>query len=280
MYTKENPYRIFSSGGGVQSVAVAVLQVTGAIKPYDAHIFANVGERAENPETLAYVRDHLKPYLEAHSVIFVEVRKRDRRGQAIDLYDAVARSDRRSVIIPAYLGQGGSTNRNCTTDWKIKQVDQNVRRAGHAAAVVGLGISLDEWQRARGTQWHNETLSKNGKATAIGYWKRREYPLIDLTLSRDACIKLIVAAGLPIPPKSSCFFCPFKRKNEWIRLRAEQPELFRRAVALEDAINAKGIHFDKRYYLSQFKRPLMEIPDQASMFGADDLSCDSGYCHT
>lgn len=55
---------------------------------------------------------------------------------------------------------------------------------------------------------------------------------------REKCIRQIEAAGLPQPGKSSCFFCPSMRAEEIIDLRERYPDLFRRALALED--NAKA----------------------------------------
>ena len=46
------------------------------------------------------------------------------------------------------------------------------------------------------------------------------------------------AAGLPQPGKSSCFFCPSMRAEEIIDLREHYPDLFRRALALEDNARA------------------------------------------
>ena len=40
------------------------------------------------------------------------------------------------------------------------------------------------------------------------------YPLREWGWSRDRCIARIEAAGLPVPPKSSCFFCGAIRPDE------------------------------------------------------------------
>ena len=52
--------------------------------------------------------------------------------------------------------------------------------------------------------------------------------------TRDDCIRQIEAAGLPQPGKSSCFFCPSMKPDEITALREQHPDLFRRALALED----------------------------------------------
>ena len=64
------------------------------------------------------------------------------------------------------------------------------------------------------------------------------YPLMEWGWDREACIRAIKAAGLPQPGKSSCFFCPSMRAEEIIDLREHYPDLFRRALALEDNARA------------------------------------------
>lgn len=64
------------------------------------------------------------------------------------------------------------------------------------------------------------------------------YPLMEWGWDREACIRAIEAAGLSQPGKSSCFFCPSMRAEEIIDLREHYPDLFRRALALEDNARA------------------------------------------
>ena len=64
------------------------------------------------------------------------------------------------------------------------------------------------------------------------------YPLMEWGWDRAACIRAIEAADLPQPGKSSCFFCPSMRAEEIIDLREHYPDLFRRALALEDNARA------------------------------------------
>ena len=61
------------------------------------------------------------------------------------------------------------------------------------------------------------------------------YPLIEKWgWSRDKCMWEIKAAGLPLPGKSSCFFCPSMTQQEILYLKKYYPDLFQRAVALEE----------------------------------------------
>lgn len=68
------------------------------------------------------------------------------------------------------------------------------------------------------------------------------YPLREWGMDRDACGRTIVNAGLPLPPKSACFFCPAMRAEEIQLLAQEEPVLL--ALALEmERIYRKGKHF-------------------------------------
>lgn len=271
----EKRMRVFSFGGGVQSHAVMVLQAQGKLeRPYDAFIFANVGADSENPATLDYIERYTKPFAEEHNITFLVIQRQGRtiREQAM-------RDDLRSVVIPAYKGQGGNTNRNCTTDWKIKQIDKAIKALGATHCEVGLGISQDESHRARGEEWHDRYTSKSGKTVIkLGFWRKREYPLLQMKINRSGSHQIIASAGLPNVPKSSCYFCPFRRPSEWIELKQNDPELFQRAIELEQALNNKGIAGDP-YHLHVYKKPLEQAVSDQLMF--DDLmNCDTGYCHT
>jgi len=267
--------RVFSFGGGVQSHAVMVLQAQGKLaRPYDAFVFANVGADSENPATLDYLERYTKPFAEAHNITFLEVKKKGRTIREEAMRDGI-----RSVVIPAYKGQGGNTLRKCTTDWKIKQIDKAVKALGFTHCEIGLGISTDEWHRARAQDWHDRHTSKSGKTvTKLGFWRKLEYPLLEMKISRAVSHQIIASAGLPTVPKSSCYFCPFRRPSEWIELKQTEPELFQRAIELEQALNNKGIPGEP-YHLHVFKKPLEQAVSDQLMF--DDLmSCETGYCHT
>lgn len=47
------------------------------------------------------------------------------------------------------------------------------------------------------------------------------------------CREIIKAAGLPVPPKSACFFCPAMRQIEILRLATVDPELYLLAMEME-----------------------------------------------
>lgn len=217
---------------------------------------------------------------------------------------------RMSVPIPARMSNGAPTSRSCTVDFKVLTIAKELKRRGArapkpcqkhacvdepcgpalareraacsecdpgAVAVVGIGISLDEISRAN---------SRNSIAH-----ERIVYPLIGigddtgLKLRRDDCSRIIRDAGLPVPPKSSCYFCPFHRPEAWQDLARERPDLFEKSAQLEDTLNATRAHAGKDpMYLTRFGVPLREAidTDQPLLPLLDDAdgSCDSGWCFT
>lgn len=68
------------------------------------------------------------------------------------------------------------------------------------------------------------------------------YPLREYKFDRKTCGQVIVDAGLPLPPKSACFFCPAMHKIEIVRLAATDPDMYLLAVAMEE-IYRGGKHF-------------------------------------
>lgn len=266
--------RVFSFGGGVQSTAALVLAARGEID-FKTFLFANVGDDAENPATLDYFFEHAGPYAERHGIAIHELRRQRRNGQTVDLYRELLRDDISATRIPVRLTPSGTPgHRDCTVAFKIRVVDRWLREHGASRtniATVGLGISLDEFQRAR--------TAEDSRSP----YRLREYPLIALRLDRAQCVAIIQRAGLPVPPKSSCWFCPFKRMSTWQEMRHTEPELFDKAVSLEVTINRRRERqgrepvylTDKLVPLDQATSPHRQLP----MFTdeADD-ACESGYC--
>lgn len=262
----------FAYGGGVQSTAALVLAAQGQIPPR-LFLFANVGADSENPATLAYVADVAAPYAAAHGIELVEV-QRLYQGQPETLMQRLYR-DNKSIGIPVRMANGAPGRRSCTGDFKIKPIAQYLKRRGATAAdpaFLSLGISMDEWQRMR---------------TASGFaWTRLLYPLVDLRLTRGDCAALIVRAGLPIPEKSSCFFCPYQRLAQRRARKDETPDLFAKAVKLERVLNTRRTELGKdAVYFVRSLQPLERAvsgdakQDRMDFDDADpDENCTGNVC--
>jgi hypothetical protein len=159
-------------------------------------------------------------------------------------------------------------SRSCTADFKIRVIGKELQRRGatvEAPALVALGISVDEIQRAR-----------SGVDPAAPA-QVRTYPLLDLGMHRRDCATLI-AGALPVPPKSSCWFCPFHGKEAWRSLKTNRPDLFDQACDLEAAMSA-DTKDGRPVFLTRHGVPLADtLDDQLSFDGMD--GCDSGWCMT
>ena len=255
--------RVFSFGGGVQSTAVLVLAAQGNVR-YDHWVFSNVGEDSENPDTLTYIRDVARPFAERYGITIEEVRRPE------TLLSWTLRREK-SIALPMYLTGGGPGNRECTRHFKIRLIATWLRQRGASRdnpAVLGLGISTDEFQRARSDSgFPSQTL---------------EYPLLDRRISRADCLRLIADAGLPQPPKSACWFCPFHRVSDWRRMKHDNQDLFEQAVTLEKTLGDRRETMGRdRVYLTDRGRSLdlVVAGDQPTLDDALE-TCESGYCFT
>jgi hypothetical protein len=263
--------RIFSYGGGVQSTAALVLAAQGEID-FPVFLFANTGDDSELPDTLRYVREVAMPYAAAHGIELQEVRRTRRdKTPAPTLYQAVVEHPT-EIAIPIFYEDGSHGRRACTKHWKTVPIAKWTKAHGatpETPATLGLGISIDEWHRAN--------------MTSRFAWQTVSYPLLDLRMNRADCAALIERAGLPVPRKSSCWFCPFRRRGDWTKMKQENPSLYMNAVVLEQDIIAKRSRRGlSRAFLSYQGRELDTLIGDQTMLPLDDddndEACESGYC--
>lgn len=254
-----------SFGGGRQTVAMLVLAAQERI-PHRRFLFANVGDEAENPDTLDYYHEHALPYAEAHGLELRELRWVDRTGRTRDLYvDLIGQEN--SLTIPL-RDDGGFGNRKCTSRYKIEVVAREMKRLGatvDSPAEVAIGISVDEIERAHpGVSRHQP-------------WTTKTYPLLALGLRVSDCLRLVADAGLPPVPRSACSFCPFQGPEEWQRQRRDRPVLFERNVALDALLRARHERLRRGPAgLASPTVPLDRAVSDQMTFG----DCDSGWCMT
>ncbi|MFJ2180392.1 phosphoadenosine phosphosulfate reductase [Streptomyces anulatus] len=270
----KTPIRSVSYGGGVQSTALLVLAAQGRID-FRTFLMANVGDDSEHPGTLRYLEEYARPFAAEHGIeLAVLDRVMVRSGETRTLYGQLTKEGSRSLAIPVRMSNGAPGTRSCTADFKIKVIGRELKRRGatkQGPATIGIGISLDEIHRAnnRRCEPHEEIV----------------YPLLELGLRRIDCARIIREAGLPVPPKSSCWFCPFHRPETWHDMRRNEPALFEKSCQLEELLNKRRDTLGKDHvYLTRFGRPLRQaIPDGVDVlpgFEDSDGLCDSGWCMT
>ena len=165
--------------------------------------------------------------------------------------------------IPAYTleenGDKGILWRQCTSRYKIEPIYKALKQYKTDGVTMWMGISTDEAQRMKDSQ-------KN--------WVVNRYPLIELRMTRSDCFEWMKKNGYPVPPRSSCVFCPYHSDKEWIRLRDEEPEEFQRAVEFERNLQQAASEVPRirsQYFLHNSRRNLDEVifrdDYQPSLFG-------------
>lgn len=257
--TETTRTRIWSSGGGVQSTALAALICAGRLPRPDLAMI--VDTTRERTTTWDYLDAVTRPALRAVGVDLVRVSAADYADTG--LFEAED-SEAPRLLIPAYTAgtseRGGKLLNHCSTRWKRRVAQRWARAHGVHQAAVWYGISTDELRRVR--------LSRE-------QWWEHTYPLVDLRMSRADCYAVVQRMGWPAPPKSSCWMCPHMRPEEWQAMRFGYQEDWRAAVDLEHYIQGVLPHV----YLTPAMQSLESQNFEAGSLPLDLGGCDSGMCH-
>lgn len=148
----------------------------------------------------------------------------------------------------------GIQRRQCTYDYKVVPIIRRVRelcglkKGAVAKGVLNvramLGISFDEAIRMK--------PSKEP-------WITNTFPLVDARLTREDCKKIIADLGIPVPPRSACYFCPHHRDPYWKWMMADHPEEFRKAVEFDAKIRRSQPKLIGEAYLHESLKPLGKV---------------------
>ena len=216
---------IVSYGGGANSTALLVGLHQHRI-PVDLILFADTG--GEHPHTYAYL-DIMDRWLKDHGMPEItRVYKTTRDGRRLTLEDECLKSGTLPSI--AYGFKRCSLKHKIGPQEKFCNNYPPCRKAWASGKKVVKFIGYDAGEHYRS----DKVLLRDLADPKYSKW----YPLMEWGWDREVCIRAIEAAGLPQPGKSSCFFCPSMRAEEIIDLREHYPDLFRRALALEDNARA------------------------------------------
>ena len=218
---REGSY-ILSFGGGINTVALMVILLNEKA-PLDGVVFADTG--GETPATydaVAVARSYLADYGIPFEVVEARPRSTDLYGTAL-----------RRRVIPSVKW------RWCTRDFKVNPIHRYyLELGGHINQYIG--IAFDEIHRMKDSL--DERISNL-------------YPLVEKRMTRQHCLDAIVDAGLPVPEKSGCYFCPFNSTDRWQHLLSQYPDLFDKAIGLEE----QSKHFPKQRLTDQMFRDRSQI---------------------
>lgn len=248
--------QVWSSGGGVQSSAIAALIVSGKIDPPDIAMIADTEREAS--QVWNYLDDVIKPALADVGVEIVRIPKSD--YATVDLYGTKGHD----LLIPVHFdetgnGETGKLPTFCSNEWKQRVIRRYANeRFPKSEFDIWLGFSTDEMRRCK---------------TPIGKWQHR-FPLIEQRMNRDECIALVENMGWGTPPRSSCWMCPNRSPREWLDLKQNYPGDWDSAVKFEKQIQEK----DPDFFLHPACVPLEEVDLNERQ--TDMFNCTSGYCFT
>ena len=256
-FASEPASRILSLGAGVQSTTLLLLSAIGELPKLDYAIFADTGW--EPAAVYRHLDDVEHRVARPANIPILRVSSGNIRADALD-------PGHRFASMPLYIlnkdGSPGMTRRQCTGEYKIKPIKREVRRIlGYPyPARVPRGVYVEQWIGISTDEFHR------AKDSDVKY-TRHSFPLIDLGLSRQDCLKLLADHGWESTPKSACLGCPFHGNVQWRQIRDGSPEEWADVVEFDAAIragnaraNSEGRPLLGKAYLHRSRRPLDEAP--------------------
>lgn len=248
--------------GGVESTAMCIIYGANA-----KAIFADTGaEHAYMYQRINTVEQRLK---EIHGQDF----------EIIRLRASVTAKGKKVNTLTEYVEQykyfPSSSDRFCTSNFKIRPIDKFLKEQGECELLIGL--NADETERE----------GNHGLCANVKY----RYPLQEDGLTRQDCVNILNAHGLtPNFPaymrRGGCIFCPFKSKKEYAAMVHLAPEEIDIVRILEEKIqDERGSYYRIRHNMPAM-RNFIET-EKNNLFGdlspyyddSDDQYSCGVFCH-
>jgi len=250
------PVHIISLGAGVQSSTMALMAKHGEITPMP--IGAIFADTQDEPASVYKWLDWLEKQLPfpVHRVTIGKLSERALKLRTAKTGGLYCKTDLPIYTLAPDGALGKKVGRQCTHDFKVAPLMKEGKRLAGLAPlsrckdvrlIQWIGISLDEIVRMK---------------TAREKWAESRWPLVELRMRRDDCLRWMKKHGYPEPPRSACVYCPFHSNTEWRRLKTEEPEEFIKAVDFEKALQsakAQSKNFRAVPFLHRSCVPLGEI---------------------
>lgn len=217
---------IVSYGGGTNSTALLIECVNRSI-PIDLILFADTG--GEKPHTYKYLKMFSKWCVANGLPEITTVQQVNQNGTYITLEQHCL--NYRALPSIAYGFKG------CSQKHKLFPQNKYMNNWPPAQAVWAEGGKIMKFIG------YDADESRRVKDFVDEKYNTR-HPLIEWDMGREECIQSIKQAGLELPGKSSCYFCPSSRISEILELKDQYPALMDRAVAMEknaDLTKVKGL---------------------------------------
>jgi hypothetical protein len=258
----KNLLQVWSSGGGVQSCAIAALIIQGKLPKPDYAVIADTGR--ERQTTWDYSEKWVMPALRLLGVELHRAKATEYCALKNEIFAASG-----DLLVPAFtteFGDVGKLSAFCSGHWKVRTVNNFLSRefgVTRSKYCKWIGFSRDETRRV--------LRLMDGEEYRSGLLR---FPLVhDIATTRQEAISLVKQVGWPTPPRSACWMCPNQGDHEWRDLKDESPLEFEAAVQLEREMQIK----DSSAWLHKSCTPLSKV----DFTKPEDLftrACDSGQC--
>jgi hypothetical protein len=261
-----NDLTVLALGAGVQSTALFLLAHNGDVTPRpDYAVFADTQQ--EPP----WVYENLDRLEALGSIPIIRATAGDIGAHQIE--KASGNPSKNYASVPFWTsgpdgGRARPVQRQCTREYKIDVVTRTVRGL--------LGLAKGERYR-KGTvvhQWIGISIDEayRAKPSKVPYIENKWPMLFDRPMSRWDCERYIRESGFPVPSRSACIFCPFRKSSEYDLWRQEHPELFAEACRIDEAIRSGQPGFNGTQYVLRDLVPLRDVakvarPNEPDLFG-------------
>ena len=241
---------ICSYGGGTNSTALLIECVNRGIE-IDLILFADTG--GEKPHTYEYLKMFSKWCVENGLPEITTVQQVNQYGTAITLEQVCLNQNQLPSLAYGF--------KSCSQKHKIAPQDKFMNNWPEAKEVWKRGEKITKLIGYDADEPHRTNTDYT--SNKYDFW----YPLVDWDMGRDECVKSIEDAGLPLPGKSACFFCPSSKPNEIFELKDQYPHLMDRAVMIEenahlDVIKGLGRNFAWKDLIKQQDAFGFELPPE------------------
>lgn len=246
--------RLLSLGAGVQSTVLALMAAAGTLPGCGGAIFADTGWE---PRGVYEHLGRLRVVLEEAGIPLHLVSKGNLRRDALD-------PSHRYASVPYFVrnpdGSEGMGRRQCTSEYKLAPINRKVREL--------LGAAPPDFRRVpsgrTAEQWIGFSTDEVGRVSdpRVRYLTHR-YPLLELGMDREACIRWLDAHGWPSVSKSACIGCPYHGNRQWRELRDNHPDEWADAVEFDAAIRkggSRGLPLNGEAFLHRSRVPLALAP--------------------
>jgi len=201
-------YKWVSFGGGINSTAMLIEMVLRKER-IDLILFADTG--GEKPHTYQHTLK-FSDWLRSHSypeIIWVK------DGRETLEEESLRRKQLPSVAYGPF--------KSCSDKYKIRPQRRYVREWMKSKGVDKItrciGFHVDEQKRVRESK---------------ELWAVNRFPLIEYGLDQEDCEDTLKENGIATPGKSSCFYCPNSKPKEVQEMKQRYPDLYERALRMED----------------------------------------------